>query len=88
MVGNDRYIAITATINGDTYAFVKRWGSRVEWVEKMTDDGETIRNDIGCSFDDSVYWGLACAACGTEWEGHYPAWWNDCAPEWLNEMCA
>ena len=86
MIAGDRYTAFTATINGNTYAYIKHLGSIIEWVERLNEYGDIIRNDIGCSFDDSVYWALACAACGTEWEGHYPEFWNDCAPEWLNEM--
>jgi hypothetical protein len=83
----ESFAAITTTVKGVKYAWIVKPGSMVNYV-KARDTYGVEWTDTHASFDDSVYWALACAACGTEWECHYPTWWNDCAPEWLDEMCA
>lgn len=76
--------AITTTIGNTTYTWA--WGRYNIVTARDSVTGDVIRSDAHVSFEDSVYWALACAACGTEWEGHYPEYWNDCAPAWLDEM--
>lgn len=80
----ESFAAVTATVKGIQYAWMVKPGSAVQYVKAHDDNGVEWTDARGASFDDSVYWALACAAAGTEWDGHYPTWWNDCAPAWLN----